>query len=151
MPSLDESIAAGSYITHTGPCGTCSSLEDLAIMIEYPNLPYKGYQCFWTSNGMADLNAAVSCYQDIGFTLSCARTLASYQNNIVDEGCGYECSAWAYDGEAGGSEFFIFYFLILSILRHEHELYFYFCCVCGLSSYFSFKSFLFSLSELCTK
>lgn len=106
MPSLDESIAAGSYITHTGPCGTCSSLEDLAIMIEYPNLPYKGYQCFWSSNGMADLNAAVSCYQDIGFTLSCARTLASYQSNIVDEGCGYECSAWAYDGSKGGSKYF---------------------------------------------
>jgi len=100
-PSLDEATAAGSYITHTGPCGTCSSLEDLALMIEYPNLTYKAQQCFWSSNGMADLNGAISCYQDIGFTLSCSRTLASYQKNIVDEGCGYQCSAWAYDGDLG--------------------------------------------------
>jgi len=78
-------------------------------MIEYPNLTYKAQQCFWSSNGMADLNGAISCYQDIGFTLSCSRTLASYQKNIVDEGCGYQCSAWAYDGDLGRRKLYLQY------------------------------------------
>lgn len=101
VPSLEDAIAAGQYITHTGACGTCSSLQDLALMIEYPNLPYKAQQCFFRSSALKNMEEAITCYQEVGFTLTCSTTLAYHQKTIVDKDCGYQCATWAYDGDLG--------------------------------------------------
>lgn len=101
VPSLVNATAEGQYITHTGACGTCSSLEDLALMIEYPDIPYKAQQCFFRSTAVKYVDTAVTCYEEIGFTKSCATTLAYHQKRIVDKGCGYQCAAWSFDGDLG--------------------------------------------------
>lgn len=101
VPSLEDAIAAGQYITHTGACGTCSSLQDLALMIEYPSLPYKTHQCFFRSSAVQNMEEAITCYQEIGFTHTCSNTLAYYQKKIVEKRCGYQCATWAYDGDLG--------------------------------------------------
>lgn len=101
VPSLEDAIAEGQYITHTGACGTCSSLQDLALMIEYPNLPYKAQQCFFRSSALKNIEEGIACYQEIGFTQTCSATLAYHQKRIVDKGCGYQCATWAYDGDLG--------------------------------------------------
>eukprot|EP00536_Pseudo-nitzschia_multiseries_P009443 jgi/Psemu1/23191/gm1.23191_g len=101
VPSLDEAIATNQYITHLGACGTCSSLQDLALMVEYPNLPYKAQQCFFRSSALKKMDAAIQCYEELGFTTQCSATLSYYQKKIIDRDCGYQCAAWAYDGDLG--------------------------------------------------
>ena len=101
VPSIENAIVARQYITHTGACGTCSSLQDFALMIEYPNLPYKGQQCFFRSTALKYVEKAITCYEEVGFTRSCATTLAYHQKTIVDKECGYQCAAWGYDGDLG--------------------------------------------------
>jgi len=101
VPSLDDAIASGQYITHTGACGACSSLEDLAIMIEYPSIPYKAQQCFFRSTALKYIDTAITCYQEVGFTESCSAALAYHQRSIVSKNCGYQCAAWGYDGDLG--------------------------------------------------
>ena len=113
VPSLDAAIATGQYITHTGACGTCSSLQDLALMVDYPNLPYKAQQCFFRSNALADIEGAITCYEEIGFTSSCSKAFAYHQKIIVDRECGYQCAAWGFDGDLGRRKFefrFVLYF-----------------------------------------
>lgn len=101
VPSLADATAEGQYITHTGACGTCSSLQDLAIMIEYPELSYKAQQCFFFSTAVKNVEKAVTCFEEIGFTRSCAQTLSYHQRRIVERDCGYQCAAWSFDGDLG--------------------------------------------------
>ena len=53
-------------------CGTCSSTVDLAIYIEEPDLQAKGKECGVLA--LSNESAAVECYQEVGFTESCAAT-----------------------------------------------------------------------------
>lgn len=94
VPSLEAALAAGEYVTHTGPCGACSSLQDLATMISANELPMKGNDCYWSSGGLANVNAARTCYEDLGFTSNCARILSSYQDRI-NRKCPSVCAAFA--------------------------------------------------------
>mmetsp|Transcript_6762 Transcript_6762/g.19545 ORF Transcript_6762/g.19545 Transcript_6762/m.19545 type:complete len:232 (+) Transcript_6762:537-1232(+) len=105
VSSLDEAIASKEYITHLGACGTCSSLQDLALMIEYPMLPYKAQQCFFRSSALKKMDTAIECYEELGFTTSCSATLSYYQKKIIDKNCGYQCAAWGYDGDLGKREY----------------------------------------------
>jgi len=102
VPSLENATADDQYITHTGACGACSSLQDLALMIEYPNLPYQAQRCFFRSSAMKYIEtAAIPCYEEIGFTTACSAALSYHQKSIIDRECGFECSAWGYDGDLG--------------------------------------------------
>lgn len=101
VESLEDAIATKQYITHTGACGACSSLQDLAIMIEYPEIPYRAQQCFFRSNALKYIDEAITCYEEIGFTTTCSAALSYHQKRIVDEKCGYQCAAWGYDGDLG--------------------------------------------------
>ncbi len=101
VPSLANATAEGQYITHTGACGTCSSLQDLALMIEYDELSYKAQQCFFFSTAVKYVDKAITCYEEIGFTRSCAQTLSYHQRRIVERDCGYQCAAWSFDGDLG--------------------------------------------------
>jgi hypothetical protein len=92
--SLEEALAAGDYVTHTGPCGACSSLQDLAAMISTDELPMRGNDCYWSSGGLANIDTARTCYENLGFTPNCARILASYQDRI-NRRCASICAAFA--------------------------------------------------------
>jgi hypothetical protein len=64
--------AAGAAPTHAGPCGMCSSLEDLAVYITQPDLtaPVRACGLMYPSGPAAD---HVQCLRDLGFTEPCAQ------------------------------------------------------------------------------
>jgi len=65
-PSVAELEAEGSVLTHHGACGVCSSTQDLAVYIEYPDLVTKGTEC--SLRGILDFDDGVACYQEVGYT-----------------------------------------------------------------------------------
>jgi hypothetical protein len=62
--------AAGYAVTHFGPCGTCSTLRDLAVYLEKPDLTAPVRRCGirW------DASARLSCLEALGFSAPCAQT-----------------------------------------------------------------------------
>jgi hypothetical protein len=62
--------AAGFAVTHFGACGTCSTLQDLAVYLEKPDLttPVRKCAARWHSA------AAQTCLELLGFSSACART-----------------------------------------------------------------------------
>jgi len=67
--------AAGGTITHTGACGACSSLQDLAVYLEQPDLGEAVRQCALLSLG-GDMEPTVECITDLGFSEPCAQIWA---------------------------------------------------------------------------
>jgi hypothetical protein len=71
--SVEDAHRDGLAVTHSGPCGACSSLQDLAAYMEQgPSLRSSSATCgirgrLW---GKAD---GLSCFLELGFTESCAR------------------------------------------------------------------------------
>lgn len=63
--------AAGAFVTHLGECGACSTTQDLAVYMLYPNLNQLKAGC----DRRAAINYAdgVQCFQEtMGFTAACA-------------------------------------------------------------------------------
>ena len=58
-------------ITHEGNCGTCSTMQDLAVYIKYPNLTKPIRKC---SRTVWLKNYTMRCYKNLGFTHECAET-----------------------------------------------------------------------------
>ena len=98
VPSLDDALAEGEYVTHTGACGACSSLQDLAAMIETDSLTLKGNQCYRDSVWLTQIGKGEECYRNLGFTPACASVLIRYQKRINDSQCGSFCAAFALGG-----------------------------------------------------
>ncbi len=73
--SEEEAWAAGAWVTHGGACGRCSSLADLAVYIEVPDLTTPVRQCGLEGLGGEALDA-VPCLQELGFSDVCAETWA---------------------------------------------------------------------------
>jgi hypothetical protein len=68
---------AGFAVTHFGVCGTCSTLQDLAVYLEKPDLTAPVRKCGiqW------EASAGLMCLKDLGFSTPCARTwLYNLQN-----------------------------------------------------------------------
>ena len=61
---------AGFAITHFGACGTCSTLQDLAVYLEKPDLTAPVRRCGirWSAS------ASLTCLKDLGFSTACAQT-----------------------------------------------------------------------------
>eukprot|EP00529_Nitzschia_sp_RCC80_P013116 CAMPEP_0113494092 /NCGR_PEP_ID=MMETSP0014_2-20120614/28930_1 /TAXON_ID=2857 /ORGANISM="Nitzschia sp." /LENGTH=588 /DNA_ID=CAMNT_0000387977 /DNA_START=321 /DNA_END=2087 /DNA_ORIENTATION=- /assembly_acc=CAM_ASM_000159 len=99
VPSLSEAIANDQYVTHDGACGACSSLQDLAVFVDYPNLPSRGIGCFnrMASEGFIE-GPGTQCYVDLGFSPQCARVLAEKQLR-ANTRCDANCAAFAIDGD----------------------------------------------------
>lgn len=70
--SLDALAAAGATLTHEGACGMCSSLEDLAVYIDSPDLTGPVRQCGLLGFREGE-EANIACLLDLGFTEPCAR------------------------------------------------------------------------------
>jgi len=73
FPSADQAAAAGFTVTHQGRCGSCSTLEDLAVYLAVPDLVTPARRCARKSG----LVRKAECFEKtIGFTQSCAETWA---------------------------------------------------------------------------
>lgn len=51
-------------------CGACSSMQDLAVYIETPNLQSAGQIC--GVDALSNVTEALECYMNVGFSRSCA-------------------------------------------------------------------------------
>jgi hypothetical protein len=75
--SAPAARTAGFAITHFGACGTCSTLQDLAVYLEKPDLTAPVRRCGIHWNGSDRL----ACLEALGFTPPCAQTwLYNVQN-----------------------------------------------------------------------
>jgi hypothetical protein len=68
--SEGEARAAGWAPTHAGACGTCSTLQDLAVYLERPDLTTPVRRCGIRPTA----SGAVACLERLGFSPACART-----------------------------------------------------------------------------
>jgi hypothetical protein len=71
--SSDAARAAGATPSHTGACGLCSTLADLAVYMRYPDLTEPVRACGLDSGDEAELRA---CLEALGFTPPCAQIWA---------------------------------------------------------------------------
>lgn len=91
VTSREGAEAAGGRVTHTGHCGVCSTLQDLAVYMSVNDLTEPVRACGLDHLGgeMAD---HVACLQALGFTLPCAQIW--YWNTLhTQEVCLSECLA----------------------------------------------------------
>lgn len=72
MQTFDsQTQASNAVITHLGPCGACSTTQDLAAYMRHSDMVHKGRRC--TNRVlMFGIASGVSCYQQLGFTKPCA-------------------------------------------------------------------------------
>jgi hypothetical protein len=69
--------AAGFATTHFGACGTCSTLQDLAVYLEKPDLTSPVRRCGFGWGASSSL----TCLEGLGFSTACAQTwLYNVQN-----------------------------------------------------------------------
>jgi len=81
--------SAGAILTHHGPCGLCSSLEDLAVYLEYSELGTLVRLC-----AAVNLNTPFSeleaCIEGIGFSNPCA-SIWAYNAKNTQQKCADPC------------------------------------------------------------
>ncbi len=86
-PNKVAADEAKGIITHYGACGACSSLQDLAVYLEKPDLTKPGKKCAMLSWLKS---ASVLCFKRIGFSEACAETWYYNAKNTVKE-CFWTC------------------------------------------------------------
>jgi hypothetical protein len=86
---------AGAAITHFGACGTCSTLQDLAVYIEKPDLtaPVRSCAISWGAS------ASLTCLKALGFSTACAQTWLYDAQNTRRQCFGVCMLSWI-EGEA---------------------------------------------------
>ena len=86
---------AGFAVTHFGACGTCSTLQDLAVYLEKPDLTSPVRKCGirW------HVSARLRCLEDLGFSTACAQTWLYDLQNTRHECFGVCVWSWI-EGEA---------------------------------------------------
>jgi hypothetical protein len=89
-PDPEQAAEAGGLVTHGGACGACSTLEDLAVYAEYPDLTGPVRACGLSAFG--DLPTLESCLSDLGFTPACTRIWA-FNVLHTQQACGATCLA----------------------------------------------------------
>jgi hypothetical protein len=88
--SDDERASAGAFLTHHGPCGACSTLDNLAAYASTTDLTQPVRQC--GLDNLNDFEGNVACLQELGFDLPCAQVWA-YNTAHTRENCIAECLA----------------------------------------------------------
>ena len=69
--SVQEAQAQGFHVTHGGPCGACSSLQDLYVYMEKGEaVREEATTC--GIRGISSVEEGIECYRAFGFTESCA-------------------------------------------------------------------------------
>lgn len=87
--SAAEAGAAGFAVTHAGGCGTCSTLHDLAVYLEKPDLTAPVRRC-----AMKAQDARLACIEALGFSEACARTWLYNVENTRRECFGTCLKSW---------------------------------------------------------
>lgn len=93
LESFDTQSAAeaeGAMVTHTGACGLCSSLTDLAVYIEIPDLTEPVRTC-GIKGVLQGEQVNMDCLTALGFTLPCAR-IWYYNTQNTRTRCGDICT-----------------------------------------------------------
>eukprot|EP00521_Asterionellopsis_glacialis_P007684 CAMPEP_0195288104 /NCGR_PEP_ID=MMETSP0707-20130614/4903_1 /TAXON_ID=33640 /ORGANISM="Asterionellopsis glacialis, Strain CCMP134" /LENGTH=372 /DNA_ID=CAMNT_0040347929 /DNA_START=75 /DNA_END=1193 /DNA_ORIENTATION=- len=98
-----------AVVTHKGPCGVCSSARDLAVMLDYEDLPTDLSACAavyflaGTSNIFdTRFTGLQECIEDLGFTTECAFAWA-HQGAANVHFCFDECSSFGFSGGQGAT------------------------------------------------
>jgi hypothetical protein len=87
--------SAGFAVTHFGACGTCSTLQDLAVYLEKPDLTAPVRRCGIRWNASESL----TCLEHLGFTSACAKTWLYNLENTRRQ-CFSTCMLSWIEGEA---------------------------------------------------
>ncbi|HET9037869.1 MAG TPA: hypothetical protein VFN45_16775 [Myxococcaceae bacterium] len=82
-----EAAGAGYRVTHTGGCGACSTLQDLAVYLERPDLTTPVRRC-----GMQP--GTLGCIEALGFSHSCAQIWDFNVQNTRRECFGVCTRSW---------------------------------------------------------
>lgn len=80
---------AGHAVTHTGQCGVCSTLQDLAVYLERPDLTTPVRRC-----GIMTESNSLACLQALGFSGACARIWAFNAEHTRSECFGVCVRSW---------------------------------------------------------
>jgi hypothetical protein len=89
--SAGHALAAGARITHTGRCGLCSPLEDLAVYMREPDLTDPVRQC-GLDFLMGPMDEHLACIEALGFTRPCAQ-IWYWNTQHTKYECAQECFA----------------------------------------------------------
>lgn len=87
--TAEQALANGRLVTHSNPCGVCSSLQDLAVyMNEGANLRNAAQSC--GVRGILGERSGTKCFMDLGFTEPCAKMW--YYNSLnTRKKCRWTC------------------------------------------------------------
>ncbi len=72
FPDAGAAAGAGATVTHTGSCGACSTLQDLAVYLGRPDLGTPVRECALIELGQ-NPEATRDCILALGFTEPCAQ------------------------------------------------------------------------------
>jgi hypothetical protein len=86
---VDEAERSGYRVTHTDACGACSTLQDLAVYLERPDLTSPVRRC-----GMMTASSALTCLEALGFSQGCARIWLFNTENTRRECFGVCVRSW---------------------------------------------------------
>ncbi len=91
LATVPRTGVQSSQVTHTGPCGLCSSLQDFHVYASETDWtdPVRSCGIMGISNGMV---ANISCLEDIGFSSNCA-TIWYFNTLNTRTQCLDECLA----------------------------------------------------------
>lgn len=94
--SYEEALEEGHSVTHAGPCGACSSLQDLAVYMEQgAELRQSSTVC--GLRGRLSEADGVACFQEMGFTDSCAN-IWFYNTRNTAKHCMGHCAPFLLSG-----------------------------------------------------
>jgi len=88
-PGVQEAEAAGARVTHFGPCGQCSSLQNLHVYMTKTDLTGPVRSCAIKGLGGND-KAALKCLEEIGFDQPCAQ-IWFYNTTHTRQKCLSKC------------------------------------------------------------
>ena len=88
---IDQQAAesAGAIVTHNGPCGLCSTLQDLAVYLEFRDLGTTVRAC-GVQNLTKPFPQLAACIESIGFAEPCAE-LWAYNARNTQQKCFQPC------------------------------------------------------------
>jgi hypothetical protein len=95
MASQQEAEDNQKIVTHEGACGLCSSLQDLSVFMETPDLTSVGIGC--AIEAVTNFSNGVNCFMQAGFSEGCA-TIWTYDALKTHEVCFESCTAHAFSG-----------------------------------------------------
>jgi len=103
-PSLDVSQSAGVKVLHCGPCGECSNLRDIGVLLNTRNnITATTKSCSWRAVFFGERAAQKCMTKKIGFTESCEKC---WLDNIMCDkaNCLWTCFKSILKGQGSETE-----------------------------------------------